>query len=64
MPPVSRRAKKRSMPESNITPTTSTEVTNELSNVTANTTLLIPLISVQATEIVTNNEMNFIFQQL
>lgn len=64
MPPVSRRAKKRSMPESNITPTTSTEVTNELSNVTANTTLLTPLVSVQATEIVTNNEMNFIFQQL
>lgn len=63
MPPVSRRAKKRSMPESNITPTTSTEVTNELSNVTANTTLLTPLVSVQATEIVTNNEMNFIFQQ-
>ena len=64
MSPASRRTSKRSTIEPNIIPIMSTESINEPSNTTEETTSLTSLINMQAAEISTNNERNFIFQQV
>ncbi len=64
MSPASRRTSKRSTTEPNIIPIMSTESINEPSNTTEETTSLTSLINMQAAEISTNNERNFIFQQI